>query len=95
MPTPIQFYITTQKPVNDLDPGVVAQGYYVASGNLITLTDAAGMALAGGWNFEVESEIGETAHSVAQKVRFSLKLCREDQLTRVRRVDLDRARQHG
>jgi len=65
MATPVQFYVTTRKPVHENDPGTVAEGHYIYANGIVTLTNATGEPLRGGWNYELEGD--ETPHEVAQR----------------------------
>ena len=65
MPQPVPFYITTRKPTHENDPGAVAEGHYIYANGIVTLTNASGVPLSGGWNYELEGSV--SPHEVAQR----------------------------
>jgi hypothetical protein len=55
MPTPTRFHIQVRRPETAGDPGEIAEGHYVFSDGVVTLTDERGEPLPGGtWNAEIQ-----------------------------------------
>jgi hypothetical protein len=64
MPQPTQIQIVTRQPACKGDPGTVVVGYYLFHDGLVTLTDARGEPLPGGWSRELKE--GDDPHTVAK-----------------------------
>jgi hypothetical protein len=66
MPAPNKIHITTRKPQRPDDPGEVAVGYYTYANDVVTLTDANGEPVPGGWNAELQND--ETPSTIARSL---------------------------
>src|SRR5262249_30707497 len=66
MPAPNRIHITTRAPAYPSDPGWVATGWYSYANNVVTLTDANGEPVPGGYNVELQN--GENAQTIARQL---------------------------
>ena len=66
MPTPNKIHITTRTPAYTGDPGWVATGWYSYANNIVTLTDANGEPVPGGYNVELQN--GDNPQTIARQL---------------------------